>query len=251
MAWQTPNQHASRAIIWAPRARLTLRMAGSSSGLSPTASATANSKRLDGRAAVDHVHDEYEEDHDQHGAGQQVAESANAAVEFGFWRPQRQTMSDRTKLRLRPVATTRHRAVPLRTLVPRNTQFIRSRKPAVASTAPGCFSTGKLSPVSTASLTKKSVASRMMPSAGTRLPAESNTTSPGTISSAAHRVRASVPQHGRLATQMGAAISGGRLRPVLPGIANAHADGDDRPTIVASIHSPVTMAAPRRTRAGA
>ena len=76
------------------------------------------------------------------------------------------------------------------TLVPRKTQFNRSRKPAVAATGPGRFSTGKLSPVRTASLTKKSAASRITPSAGTRLPAASSTTSPGTTSSDRHVDRA-------------------------------------------------------------
>jgi hypothetical protein len=68
-------------------------------------------------------------------------------------------------------------------LVPRKTQLVRSAGPAGASTTPGVFGTGKLSPVSTASLTKKSAASMMTPSAGTRLPADRSTTSPGTTSS--------------------------------------------------------------------
>ena len=50
---------------------------------------------------------------------------------------------------------------------------------------PGFFSTGKVSPVNTAWLTKKSLASSTTPSAGIRLPAESSATSPGTTSSAA------------------------------------------------------------------
>jgi len=62
-------------------------------------------------------------------------------------------------------------------------QIRRPGKPAAGAVVPGRFSIGKLSPVSTASLTKKSAASRMMPSAGTRLPADNNTTSPGTTSS--------------------------------------------------------------------
>ena len=54
---------------------------------------------------------------------------------------------------------------------------------AFAATAPGFFSTGKVSPVRTAWLTKKSFASSTIPSAGIRLPAESATTSPGTTCS--------------------------------------------------------------------
>ena len=48
--------------------------------------------------------------------------------------------------------------------------------------------TGKVSPVSAASLTLKSRASSNMPSAGIRFPAESLTTSPGTISSTATEI---------------------------------------------------------------
>ena len=73
-------------------------------------------------------------------------------------------------------------AVPLRTLVPMNTQLLRSVSPAAAATAPGIFSTGNVSPVSTAWLTKKSFACSTTASAGTRLPAASRTTSPGTTS---------------------------------------------------------------------
>jgi hypothetical protein len=65
-----------------------------------------------------------------------------------------------------------------------NTMLTRSGIPACASTGPAFFSTGNVSPVSTAWLTKKSLASSTIPSAGIRLPAESSMMSPGTISSA-------------------------------------------------------------------
>ena len=52
--------------------------------------------------------------------------------------------------------------MPLRTLVPEEHAVGRAgQRRAGAATAPACFSTGKLSPVSTASLTKQSVASRI------------------------------------------------------------------------------------------
>src|SRR4051794_37300176 len=47
----------------------------------------------------------------------------------------------------RPVAVTTHSALPLRTLVPRYTQFSRSRTGAAAATVPARFSAGKLSPL--------------------------------------------------------------------------------------------------------
>ena len=56
-------------------------------------------QRLDGRPAVDDMNDEDEEDHDQHGTRQQLAEAAEAPVEFRFRRPERQPVSDRAKLR--------------------------------------------------------------------------------------------------------------------------------------------------------
>ena len=87
-----------------------------------------------------------------------------------------------------PVWTIRAWAVPLRTLVPIKTQLVRAAKPAVAATSSALcatfFSTGKVSPVSTAWLTKKSLATSKTPSAGIRLPAASSTTSPGTTAAA-------------------------------------------------------------------
>ena len=79
-----------------------------------------------------------------------------------------------------PVRATSTRAVPLLTLVPRKTQLLRSARLAFSATTPGLFSTGKVSPVSTAWLTKQSFDSSTTPSPGTRLPADSSTTSPGT-----------------------------------------------------------------------
>ena len=73
--------------------------------------------------------------------------------------------------------------MPLLTLVPMNTQLLRSVRPSFSAAVPGRFSTGKVSPVSTAWLMKKSLASSTTPSAGIRLPADSSTTSPGTTRS--------------------------------------------------------------------
>ena len=82
----------------------------------------------------------------------------------------------------RPVRTTSARAVPLRALVPMNTQPVRRPSGAPGSDGPTRLATGKLSPVSVASLVKKSLASSSTASAGTMLPAFSSTTSPGTTS---------------------------------------------------------------------
>ena len=76
-----------------------------------------------------------------------------------------------------------------------NAQLVRPDIGASALTGPGCFSTGIDSPVRLASVTRKSRPLRIMPSAGTRLPAESSTTSPGTISLANDRPNRTVAQH--------------------------------------------------------
>ena len=74
------------------------------------------------------------------------------------------------------------RAVPLEALVPIKTQFVRAPRLAAAGATPGRFSTGKDSPVRTASLAKKSLASSTIPSAGIKLPADKSAMSPGTTS---------------------------------------------------------------------
>ncbi len=72
--------------------------------------------------------------------------------------------------------------VPLRTEVPAKTILVRAIGAAACAAGPGCLVTGKLSPVSTDSLTLRSMASMTTPSAGIRAPAASSNTSPGTTS---------------------------------------------------------------------
>ena len=125
-------------------------------------------QRLDRRATAQHVHGEDEQHHHEHRARQQVAEAADAAVELRLRRPQRRGAR---RSRRTPCAARRDdeaaRACRCARCVPRNTQFVRSRRlRAARRRARAPSRPGKLSPVSTASLTKKSVASRMTPSAG-------------------------------------------------------------------------------------
>ena len=82
-----------------------------------------------------------------------------------------------------PVATASTFAVPLRTDVPVKTALVRCAMPASGADRPADFTTGKVSPVRTDSLTLKSRDSRITPSTGMRLPADRQTTSPGTMSS--------------------------------------------------------------------
>ena len=83
-----------------------------------------------------------------------------------------------------PVATIKMFATPLRTEVPEKTELVRWLIAASAAMIPGFFSTGIDSPVSEPSLTRKSVAVSMTPSAGTKFPADNWITSPFTISAA-------------------------------------------------------------------
>ena len=75
-----------RAIIEAPRDRLTLRIAGSSSGLSPTASAIENSSVSIGGRPRTMWAAKTSSTMISIDAGQQVAEATDAAVELGFRR---------------------------------------------------------------------------------------------------------------------------------------------------------------------
>ena len=112
-------------------------------------------QRLHGRAPVQHVHDEDERAPSSAsrwsagsrtgGCRDRTPSPAAAASGCARWR--------RTAGR-RPVATMRQRAVPLRTFVPRKTQLARARERwRQPPPAPARFSTGKVSPVRTASLT--------------------------------------------------------------------------------------------------
>ncbi len=179
-----------RAIILAPRARLTLRMTGRSSGLRPTASAIEKSSvSIGGRPSSVFT------------ANTRITITSMAIVRR--W-PKRRTprsneVSGGRSERLwamspkrveRPVATTTPRAAPPRTLLPRKAQLLSWASGVVSGKAPARLSAGKLSPVSTASLMKRSFDSRITRSAGTRLPAESSTMSPGTISRTGNDVSA-------------------------------------------------------------
>ena len=76
-----------RAIARAPRASVTLTMAGSSSGEMPTASATANSSDSSTGRSEQLIDRQDEQHHDDHDAHEQVAELPDAARELGFGRP--------------------------------------------------------------------------------------------------------------------------------------------------------------------
>ncbi len=82
----------------APRVRFTLRIAGSSSGLSPTASAIAKRSVSIGGPSLECVRGEDHDDQDQHDARQQVAEVPDAAIELGFGRPEHESTGDGTEL---------------------------------------------------------------------------------------------------------------------------------------------------------
>ena len=121
-----------------------------------------------------------------------------------------------------------------------NTQLVRCARLAFSGSVAGFFSTGNVSPVSTAWLTKKSFASSTMPSAGIRLPADSMTMSPGTSCSEGSvwttpplsTLDRMVTCDRSLSTALLAVYSCTKPRNVLP---NTMAS-----TMLASIHSPTT-----------
>ena len=79
-----------------------------------------------------------------------------------------------------PVCTTTAVAVPLATCVPMNAMLRKASVSVPGASTSGYFSTGRDSPVRADSLTKKSRADSTRTSAGTRSPADRCTTSPGT-----------------------------------------------------------------------
>ena len=169
-----------RAIARAPRATVTLTMAGSNSGDRPTANATAkSSESIQGRPS------------------HWLTTTTNSTITIitrSSNSPKRRTpransvSGSRCAMRsatapnsvARPVAVTSTVAVPLRTEVPRKTMLSRRASGVAAAQTPARFSTGIDSPVSAASLTRKSRACSSTASAGTRLPAARCTMSPTT-----------------------------------------------------------------------
>ena len=91
----------ARAIRLAPWARLMLMIAGSSCGVSPTAS--AREKRTDSRTGRFKVHVDGEDGHheDQRHLHEEIAEAPDAALELRLRRPQLQPFGDLAELGLR------------------------------------------------------------------------------------------------------------------------------------------------------
>ncbi len=174
-----------RAMRTAPLARVTETIMGSNSGVSPTASATENRK-------------------DSRGSRRRRALTRNtkSTRKITTWRmrkpnprvPRSNSVSGGCPVRVAamrpnsvdaPVRMTTAAPNPLTTEVPRNTAVRASPSPPAGAPSDwACFSRGRDSPVSAASLRKRSLADRSRASAGTRSPAESWITSPGTTSRA-------------------------------------------------------------------
>ena len=168
-----------RAMRTAPWARVTVVIMGRNSGVSPTASATAN--RTDSsvgrwRATLTTTTNSTRK--------ATVRMMSSAKCRMPRWNSvsgggvdRRAAMSPNAVSR--PVATTTARAVPLTTDVPRNTRFLASAgcRGGVARSL-ASFSAGIDSPVSAACCTWRSRAASSRASAGTRSPAPSLTISP-------------------------------------------------------------------------
>ena len=171
-----------RAIARAPRASVTLTMAGSSSGEMPTARATANSSDSSAGRPSTWLTARTKNTITTMIRTRRYPNCRTPRANAGSAGRVLSRAATSPNAVARPVFTTSTVAVPLRTDVPMKAQLVRPDIGAPALTAPGSFSTGIDSPVRLASVTRKSRAARITPSAGTRLPAASSITSPGTIS---------------------------------------------------------------------
>jgi len=170
------------ASVCAARARLTPRIAGNSSGLSPTASASANSNvSTGGRPSTTLIANTSTTITSMLTRRSMPKRRSPCSNSVSARRPS-SWCAMRPYAVVVPVATTRAVAVPLRTFVPVYTQPSCARSGADAATVPARLATGKLSPVSAASSTNSAVASSRSASPGTIVPAPSCTTSPGTSS---------------------------------------------------------------------
>jgi hypothetical protein len=107
-----------------------------------------------------------------------------------------------------PVAETIARACPFTTSVPEYARPLRS-----ASSAPGHFSTGSDSPVSSDSSTMKSLTATSWASAGTRSPSASSSRSPRTT--AAPAMRCATPSRTTVARGLDKSRSASSARSVL------------------------------------
>jgi len=166
----------------APRDSVTETIIGSSSGVRPTASATANRNDSNtGRCCAAFTSS-------TNSTSRMVSRRINVPK---AWVPRSKAVAGGRTASVSaisasavswPVCTTTTRPLPLTTEVPIRTTFAAAVISVAVSAKTACFSTGYDSPVSIAWLTKRSRASIMRPSAGTRSPAASDTTSPGTRS---------------------------------------------------------------------
>ena len=98
MAFNRRTSTPCRAIICAPLRQVDAENRRQQLGAEPHGQRDGEEQRVDRRPAAEHVRDEDEQHHDQHGARQQVAEAADAAVELRFRRPKRQAMRDGAEL---------------------------------------------------------------------------------------------------------------------------------------------------------
>ena len=177
------------AIVRAPRASVTLTIAGSNSGDRPTASAMANSSDSMARPAQDLIHGQHEQHHDDHHADEQVAEIAYAPGELGFRRTRGEMFGDGPEDRLPAGPRDQHRG---RAAAHRRSQkhAVRARGERRIGGPRARLLRHRKRLAGKARLADQEIACvEDAPSAGTRLPAARTTTSPGTRSRAADRAR--------------------------------------------------------------
>ncbi len=172
-----------RAMRTAPCARVTVVIIGRNSGVSPTASATANRNDSSGGRCRAKLASSTKST--RNSTVRMISTANRASPRWnsvsGGWVDSCAAMSPNAVAG--PVATTTAVAVPLTTDVPRKTVLRASAAwRAPGGRSPASFSTGSDSPVRAASWTWRSRVAVRRASAGTRSPAARWMTSPGTSS---------------------------------------------------------------------
>jgi hypothetical protein len=170
-----------RAMATAPLARVLVTIIGSISGVSPTATDSANRKASSQLPWPQPLNSS---------TSGTITAISRSSRRLTWLMPASNWVGARSvpaawpasvpkKVRA-PVATTSTVAEPETTLVPMKTRLSAASGSVTASSARACFSTGRLSPVMAAWLTNRSLAASTRASAGTMSPADRATTSPGT-----------------------------------------------------------------------
>ena len=164
----------------ARRRESTLKIAGNSSGLRPDRERDREQQRFDDRPRQQHVHGEHDSTNT---ASRWSGRCRSDGPRDRIRSPAAATPADPRSPERRgdPVATTRTRAVPLRTFVPMEHRVGALRERSRRGDGPGTFFGGEPLAGQHRLVDVQVGGVQQEPSAGTSAPADRTTTSPGTI----------------------------------------------------------------------